>query len=142
MTESRTADRLAIGELLARYAWALSDKDFVAWQACFTGGAHADYSTAGGIAGTPAEAAAWLEPTLAMFDVTISQTGNVVIDFHDDDHAAVRSMYKMVMRIPGDSPTYMEACGYYHDKVTRGPVVDGESRWLLADRFEHLLYIR
>jgi hypothetical protein len=43
----------------------------------------------------------------------------------------------MVMRVPGDAPTFIEACGYYLDKVVRGP-----SGWLLADRVEHLLYIR
>ncbi len=57
----RTADRLDIIELLHRYSWAMLDKDWAAWQACFAEGAHVDYTTAGGIAGTPAEAAAWLE---------------------------------------------------------------------------------
>jgi len=137
MNGGRTADRLAIDELLSRYAWSLADRDWVAWQACFTADAHTDYTTAGGTAGTPADAAAWLEQTMSMFDVCIGHTGNVVIDFLDDDTAAVRSMYKMVMRIPGDAPRFIEACGYYRDKVVRGP-----SGWLLADRFEHLLYIR
>jgi hypothetical protein len=65
MTDPQTADRLAIAELLARYAWALADKDFVSWQACFTADAHADYTTAGGVAGTPAVAAAWPSPCTA-----------------------------------------------------------------------------
>jgi 3-phenylpropionate/cinnamic acid dioxygenase small subunit len=137
MSDSRADDRLAIGELMARYAWGLADRDWEAWRACFTADAHVDYTTAGGVAGTPAEAATWLEATLAMFDVSISQASNVVIDFSDDHTAAVRSMYKMTMRIPGDAPTYMEACGYYRDTVVRT-----ESGWLLADRFEHLLYVR
>jgi len=137
MTESHAPDRLEIGELLARYAWALADRDWVAWQACFTADAVADYTTAGGVVGTPAEAAAWLEPTLSMFDVSISQASNVVIDFTSDDSADVRSMYKMVMRIPGDTPTYMEACGYYRDRVERDA-----GGWLLAHRFEHILYVR
>ena len=137
MIDTESADRLAIGELLSRYAWALADSDWTAWKACFTSDAHADYTTAGGIAGTPEEAAAWLEPTLAIFDVSISQNGNVVVEFTGDDTADVRSMYKMVMRIPGDTPMFMEACGYYRDKVVRTT-----SGWLLANRFEHLLYIR
>ena len=137
MTEPHAPDRLEIGELLARYAWALADRDWVAWQACFTADAVADYTTAGGVVGTPAEAAAWLEPTLSMFDVSISQASNVVIDFTSDDSADVRSMYKMVMRIAGDTPTYMEACGYYRDRVVRGA-----GGWLLAHRFEHILYVR
>ena len=137
MTDLRTADRLAIGELLARYSWALADNDWAAWQACFTADAHADYSTAGGVVGTPADAAAWLQPTMTMFDVAISQSSNVVVDFTGDDTADVRSMYKMVMRIPGDTPIFMEACGYYRDKMART-----STGWLLTDRFEHLLYVR
>ena len=43
----------------------------------------------------------------------------------------------MVMRIPGDTPTYMEANGWYQDKVVR--TKDG---WRIADRFEHILYVR
>jgi hypothetical protein len=51
--------------------------------------------------------------------------------------AKVRSIYKMVMKIGGESPTYMEACGYYNDIVVR--TADG---WRIADRFEQILYIR
>jgi 3-phenylpropionate/cinnamic acid dioxygenase small subunit len=137
MTDDRAADRLAIGELIARYAWGLADKDWAAWQACFTADAHVDYSTAGGIAGSAVEAAAWLEATLSMFDVTLSHTGNVVVDFTGDDTANVRSLYKMVMRIPGATPTFMEASGFYRDRVIRTT-----SGWRIADRFEQLLYLR
>ncbi len=137
MTDPRTADRLAIGEVLARYVWALSDKDWNAFRACFTADAHVDYTTAGGIAGSAAEAATWLEQTLSLFDVTVSQSSNVVIDFIGNDRADVRSLYKMTMRIPGDTPTYMEACGCYRDKAVRAG-----SGWLLSDRFEQLLYLR
>lgn len=137
MSTDRVADRQEINELLARYSWAMHDRDFDAWQACFTPDAHADYTTAGGIAGTPAEAAAWLSSTMSMFETNISHGGNVVVNFDSDDSAKVRSIYKMVMKIGGESPTYMEACGYYNDVVVR--TADG---WRIADRFEQILYIR
>jgi hypothetical protein len=137
----RTADRLDIIELLHRYSWAMLDKDWVAWQACFADGAHVDYTTAGGIAGTPVEAAAWLEPTMSMFAITASQASNAVVTFDGDDvdEAKVRSMYRMVMKIDGGdgAPTYMEAQGAYADTVVR--TADG---WKIADRYEHLLYVR
>lgn len=136
----RNADRWEISELLSRYAWALADRDWDAWLALFTPDARVDYTTAGGVAGTPTEAAEWLRQTFTMFDVTLSHGGNVVVDFHADDRATVRSLYKMVMRIPaaeGGQPTYMEACGWYRDTVVRSG--DG---WRLADRFEQLAYVR
>jgi 3-phenylpropionate/cinnamic acid dioxygenase small subunit len=133
----RTADRLAIGELLASYAWAMCDRDWAAWQALFTTGAHVDYTTAGGVAGTPAEAAEWLSGTFAMFESAVSHVGNVVIDFTDDDSASVRSLYKMAMKIAGDPPTHLEACGWYRDRVVR--TADG---WRIADRFEQLVYMK
>lgn len=133
----RTSDRLEIGELLARYAWAMTDRDWDAWQAVFADGAHVDYTTAGGIAGTPAEAAAWLQSTFAAFDSAVSHIGNVVVDFDGDDSASVRSLYKMAMKLGGDTPTHLEACGWYRDQVVRTP--DG---WRIADRFEQLVYLK
>jgi hypothetical protein len=138
-------DRAAINELLASYAWAMADKDWSAWRATLTADATVDYTTAGGVAGTADEAMAWLEQTMAGFDVTMSAVGNTVIDDvtgtgdtgSDADRASVRSLYRMVMRIPGDAPTYLEASGWYRDTVVR--TSDG---WRIADRFEQMLYVR
>lgn len=137
MSSDRTGDRLEIAELLSRYGWAMCDKDWSAWRSCFTADAKVDYSTAGGVIGGVDDAIAWLEPTFAMFEVAISHGGNVVVDFTGDDEAHVRSIYKMVMKIGGETPTFMEACGFYRDTVVR--TTDG---WRLADRFEQLLYMR
>jgi hypothetical protein len=133
----RTADRLAIGELFARYAWAMADRDWMAWRNTMTAGATVDYTTAGGVAGTADEACAWLETTFAGFDLTLSAVGNTVIDFDGDDSAKVRSLYRMVMRMPGDEPVYLEASGTYLDRVVR--TSDG---WRIDERVEHLAYVR
>jgi hypothetical protein len=136
----RTADRQEIIELLHRYSWAMLDKDWAAWQTCFAEGAHVDYTTAGGIAGTPAEAAAWLETTMAYFEVTASQVSNAVVTFDGDASATARSMYRMVMKIAGAdgaAATYMEAQGEYADSFIRTA-----TGWKLSDRYERLLYVR
>jgi 3-phenylpropionate/cinnamic acid dioxygenase small subunit len=132
-------DRAEINELLSRYAWAMADKDWTAWRATLSPDATVDYTTAGGVAGTADEAMAWLEQTMGGFDVTMSAVGNAVIDptDNDDDTATVRSLYRMVMRIPGEPPTYLEASGWYRDTVVR--TADG---WRIADRFEQMLYVR
>jgi 3-phenylpropionate/cinnamic acid dioxygenase small subunit len=130
-------DRWAIAELLNRYAWAMADRDWDAWEASFSADAKLDYSTAGGVVGSSAEARAWLEPTLGGFDMAMSHTGNVVIDAVSADEAKVRSLYRMTMRIAGDPPTYLEASGGYKDTVVR--TSDG---WRISSRYEDMKWMR
>lgn len=133
----RIGDQLAIREVLATYTWALTDRDWTAWRANFSDDAQVDYSTAGGPVGPIDEAVAWIEASVGGLDKAISHGGNEVITFDGDDAADVRSIYKMVMQIGTDEPTFLEACGWYVDRVVRTP--DG---WKIASRTEHLAYVR
>jgi hypothetical protein len=138
MSTTLTADdRLDIAELLARYACALGDRDWDAFAATFAEGATVDYTTAGGVAGSVDEALVWLKSSIGMLDLAVSQVGTVVVDPVDADTATVRSLYRMVMRIGTDDPTWMEASGWYYDTVVRTP-----AGWRLADRREDMLYLR
>ncbi|MGA0879772.1 MAG: nuclear transport factor 2 family protein [Ilumatobacteraceae bacterium] len=141
MTNANEAlDRALIAEQLARYSWALADRDWNAWAAVFTSDAHVDFSTAGGPVGSPDDAAKSLAAMMAGFDVSLSSGGNVTIDFIDTDSARVRSIYTMTMRIPGadgGAPTYMQASGWYIDEFRRTP-----AGWRLHDRFEQLAYVK
>lgn len=133
-------DRTLILDLLARYSWALADRDWTAWTGVFTDDAQVDYSTAGGPVGTPQQAAETFGGMMAMFDVNISSGGTVVIDFTDVDTAKVRSGYTMMMRIPGADgaqPTYMQAQGYYNDTIVRTP-----AGWRIRNRYEQLVYVK
>lgn len=133
-------DRALITDLLARYSWALADRNWDAWKAVFADGAQVDYSTAGGPVGTPAQAAETFAGMMAMFDVNISSGGTVVIDFADADTAKVRSGYTMMMRIPGADgaqPTYMQAQGYYNDTIVRTA-----AGWRISNRYEQLVYVK
>ena len=130
-------DRALIADLLARYSWALADRDWPTWVGCFTADAKVDYSTAGGPVGSPSEAAATFGTMMSMFDVSLSSGGNVTITFDGEDSATVRSIYTMTMRIPGDQPTYMQASGWYNDTIVR--TADG---WRIRNRFEQLAYVK
>jgi 3-phenylpropionate/cinnamic acid dioxygenase small subunit len=133
-------DRAHITDLLSRYTWALSDRNWDAWVAVFTPDAHVDYSTAGGPVGDPTSAAQTFSGMMSMFDLTLSSGANVTISFTDADTAKVRSMYTMTMRIPGADgaqPTYMQASGWYDDTVVR--TANG---WLIRNRFEQLGYVK
>jgi 3-phenylpropionate/cinnamic acid dioxygenase small subunit len=130
-------DRIEISDVMSRYAWAMADKDWAAWRDTLTADATVDYTTAGGVAGTADEAMAWLETTMSGFDVTASLVGDIVLESDDGDTATLRSLYRMIMRIPGDTPTYLEASGWYRDRFERTP-----QGWRIADRYEQMLYVR
>ena len=133
----RVADQLAIRQLLATYTWALTDRDWTAWRATFSESAQVDYSTAGGPVGSIDEAVGWIEASVGGLDKAVSHGGNEVITFTGDDSANVRSIYKMVMQIGTDQPTFLEACGWYHDTVVK--TADG---WRISSRAEHMAYVR
>jgi 3-phenylpropionate/cinnamic acid dioxygenase small subunit len=136
------SNRHEINDLLIRYSEALNRADWDTWSACFTDDAHVDYRTAGGVAGTVAEAVAWLSPTMAMFDMRIHRMANVQISFDGADRAAVCSQYSTLMRfpVPADArakPTFVEAAGWYDDVVVRTA-----TGWLLSTRAERIAYTR
>ena len=139
MDLQQLSDRLEINELLVRYSEALNRADWDMWTNCFTVHAHLDYTTAGGIAGTREDAVAWLQPTLAGFDMRIGRISNVLITFDTPDRATVSSQYSMMMRLGAAdaNPTYIEAAGWYDDVATRTD--DG---WRLNERTERVAYMR
>lgn len=62
-------DRLAIDEVITRYAVAVDDADWSAYRELFTVDGHADYRAAGGVAGRADEVADWLAETMRLFPV-------------------------------------------------------------------------
>jgi hypothetical protein len=140
MDLQQLSDRVEIGDLLVRYSEALNESDWDAWASCFTADAFVDYTTAGGIAGTVAEAVASLSAMLSIFDMRIGRIANVHVEFDGSDTARVSSQYSMVMRIPaaeGASPTFIDAAGWYDDIAVRT-----DSGWRLSRRVERLAYTR
>jgi SnoaL-like domain len=140
MTDSRLDDRAALAELIAQYIWALTDRDWEQWLGVFVDDAELDYSAAGGPTGSPADAVAWLQGTLTLFDLTLSQSSNLTISFEAAERATLRSMYVMTMRIPAteiSELTYLQASGWYEDTA-----VLTSNGWRLASRREHLGYVK
>ena len=64
-------DRALIGDLVVAYAFAVDERDWKAFEALFTPDARIDYRSAGGLAGTPAEVAAWMPQALSFFTWTM-----------------------------------------------------------------------
>jgi hypothetical protein len=64
-------DRAGIGDLVVAYAFAVDERDWQAFEALFVPDAKIDYRSAGGIAGSPAEVAAWMPNALSFFTWTM-----------------------------------------------------------------------
>lgn len=87
---ARVADHLAIQDLATAYAYAVDDRDWARWEALFTPDARIDYTAAGGIAGTPAEVAAWMPEAMAVFTFCLHTTATHEIRFTGPDTATGR----------------------------------------------------
>lgn len=111
------ADKIEIHELLARYARGVDTKDWPLYRSVFTPDATIDYTSAGAVAGTRDEVAAWLETGFVHIPMTQHFISNVEIDI-DGDRARVRAMFYNPMQLPGMDA--MSRCGgYYHHDLVR-----------------------
>jgi len=116
------ADRLAIDDLLTRYAMAVDDGDWDALDTVFTPDATIDYTSAGGIRGSYPEVKAWLEKALAPFPVRQHMIGNKRVAI-DGDRATVRAYFFNPMRLTLADGTSRSAPsgGYYNHRLIRTP---------------------
>jgi len=131
------ADRLAIQDLATAYAHAVDDRDWPRWEALFLPDARIDYTSAGGIAGTPAELAAWMPAALAAFEFCLHSTSTHEIRLTGPDTATgrVHVFNRNGARWEGQ-PEIVDVGAVYEDTYAR----DGD-RWRFASRVEHTSYI-
>jgi 3-phenylpropionate/cinnamic acid dioxygenase small subunit len=135
-TLDEIADRIAIDDLLTRYATALDTKNWEAYASCFTPNAYIDYTSAGGIKGRLPEVKAWLAPVMEGFPMSQHLVTNRTIVM-DGDTATCRSYFFNPMGVAdedGDLILFFEG-GSYHDKLVR--TAEG---WRIAERIEESAY--
>jgi len=109
------ADRLAIGDLLTRYATAVDRRDWDLYRTVFTSDAEIDYTSAGGIAGTVDEVVEFLDSALSGFEMTQHLVSNVDTSV-EGDTARVTAMFNNPMRL-SDGDTWFTGGWYHHDLV-------------------------
>lgn len=83
----RAADRALIADLTVAYAYAVDERDWPAFEDLFTPDAAIDYTSSGGIAGSPAEVAAWMPDGLSLFTWTMHSISTHRIVFEGPDRA-------------------------------------------------------
>ncbi|MFT4054050.1 MAG: nuclear transport factor 2 family protein [Novosphingobium sp.] len=130
------SDRVEIQDLLARYSFAIDDKDWNALDRIFTPDAHIDYSAAGGAVGSLARIKAWLPDAMARFPRTHHMVATTKLDL-DGDRATSRTMLfnPMVYAAPDGAEKTFFIGLFYRDVLVR--TADG---WRIHERVEELTY--
>jgi len=130
---ARVADHLAIQDLATAYAYAVDDRDWQRWESLFLPDALVDYTSAGGVSGTPAEVAAWMPGAMAVFAFCLHTTSTHEIRFTGPDRAdgRVHVFNRNGVEWEGASELF-DVGAIYHDTYARIG-----SRWRFSSRIEH-----
>jgi hypothetical protein len=120
MDDSRRDDRAAIADLTIAYAYAVDERDWAAFEGLFTPDAAIDYTSSGGIAGRPAEVAAWMPDALSLFTWTMHSvsTHRIVFDGPDRAHGSLHCCARHGLEWKG-GPERMEVDVVYEDVYVR-----------------------
>jgi 3-phenylpropionate/cinnamic acid dioxygenase small subunit len=130
-------DRLAINDVLVRYAWAIDTKDWNTLDNVFTPDAHIDYTATGGIAGSLAEIKPWLAESLAAFPATQHLLSNSQVTIDGDAATARTAVYNPMGAATRAGPLHFFFMGgIYTDRLMRTA-----AGWRITDRVEHFVWM-
>jgi SnoaL-like domain len=131
------SDRIAIDDLLTRYATLIDGRRFGELDQVFTSDAVLDYRSAGGIRGSFPEVRDWLASVLPAFTWTQHLVVNRAIELDPGaDEATCRSLFHNPnsMDIKG-RPWLFVVGGAYHDRMVRT-----DSGWRIRHRVEETIW--
>jgi 3-phenylpropionate/cinnamic acid dioxygenase small subunit len=135
MTELQTDERLAIDDLLTRYATAVDGRDWDLLDTVFLPDAHLDYRSAGGVEGRYPVVREWLSEVLPIFEVMQHDVMNRVVRVHADGVRATSNFLNVnVLEIEG-APWVFTVGGRYHDRL-----VGQGGEWRIAQRIEETMW--
>lgn len=124
------ADRIAITDLIHRYARAVDEQDWELFSSCFTSEATLDYTPVGGIQGTLAVVRAWLAEVLPSFTVVQHLVTNIEVEV-DGDHARCRSYLFNAMGFENENG---EVVLFFEGGIYRDRLVRAHQGWRIAAR--------
>jgi hypothetical protein len=136
MSLQEMSDRLEIQDLLARYSFAIDDRDFDALDEVFTPDAVIDYSEAGGAKGSLADIKRWLPVAMQRFPGFQHMVATTQLKL-DGDKATSRTILfnPMVYEAEGKQQVFFVGL-WYRDKLVRT-----EKGWRIAERVEQMSYV-
>lgn len=129
-SEAQWLDRLAIQDVLTRYAHALDSRQPALLEQVFLADADIDYRAAGGVRGGLQEWQDWLHPSMARFDSWQHLLANFVIEVDGDRATALTRCYNPLQGHREDGSRYVVHAGArYEDELVRT-----EAGWRIARR--------
>jgi hypothetical protein len=133
--EIELVDRVAMDDLLTRYATAIDRRDWDLLDTVFTHTARLDYRSASGIEGIYPEIRTWFAEVLPIFDVTQHLVVNREFRRANGEVHA-RSCFLNVNRLTVEGkPWLFTVGGQYHDQL-----INTSGGWRIARRVEHTLW--
>jgi hypothetical protein len=129
------ADRMAMDDLLTRYATAIDGRRWDLLDEVFTTDARLDYRSAGGVEGSYPEVSKWLAHVLPIFDVTQHLVLNRVFSSSDDGVRATSSFLNPNQLQIDGKPWLFTVGGEYRDRL-----VDTPRGWRICERIEVTLW--
>jgi 3-phenylpropionate/cinnamic acid dioxygenase small subunit len=127
------ADRLAIDDLLTRYATAVDQRDWDLWETCFTPDATIDYTAFGGVAGSVKQVRAWLETVMPRFEMSQHLVVNREVTIEGDMARSRAAFFNpMALSTPEGRTLFFDG-GYYLDRLVRTPA--GWRIWRRVEEF-------
>ena len=113
-------DKLAIQEVLTRYAHALDNREHQLFSEVFLADADIDYSAAGGIRGDLQAWQEWIHPAMSKFDSWQHLLSNFIIELDGDRATALTRCYNPLQGRREDGSNYVLHTGArYHDQLIR-----------------------
>ncbi|GAA0410145.1 hypothetical protein Acor_35630 [Acrocarpospora corrugata] len=112
-----------IAQVLARYTYAIDTGDWDRLDEVFTEDAVLDYTSAGGIKGSRAEAKAWLAEVLGAWPGRLHLIGAASVEITGDEAVVVASFTDTLspsrQMILAGTPGLIQGGGYYHHRLRR-----------------------
>ncbi|WP_165827691.1 nuclear transport factor 2 family protein [Mycolicibacterium sp. GF69] len=122
------ADKAQIAEVLIRYATGIDSKDWALFRTCWTDEVDIDYGDLGTF--TDADAFTTLmEQIHGGMGQTYHRISNIVVDVQADRATARSYVHAVLMAVPGDTGSWIDALGHYDDELSR--TADG---WRIVKR--------
>ena len=130
------SDRLEIQDLLARYAFAIDERDWNALDRVFTSDARIDYSETGGAAGTFAEIKRWLPIALERFPVFQHMVATTRLMITGDTASSRTILFNPMVHEndEGERQTFFIGL-WYRDQLVRTP-----EGWRISERYEEMAW--